>query len=192
MNRGELLAATFDAAERYGINPALFAGLIQSESSFNPNAVSSTGASGIAQFTKRTAAAYGLRPQERFNANASLDAASRYVSDLLKKYGGDWRRAISSYKGVSVGGATSADVEKALGYGRTFGERYPRLAELAELSPLSGVHNPNFVSASEGGSDDGGLSAKAAKWASSTGSKIIVWSFLLILFAFSVYQLSRA
>jgi len=103
------------AAMRYSIDPAMFQGLIQSESGWNPNAVSRTGATGLGQFTKGTAKMYGLA--DRFDPAANLDAAARYMSDLLGRNGGDWSKAIAAYKGVSVGGATMGDVNKALRMG---------------------------------------------------------------------------
>jgi hypothetical protein len=113
-------------AQRYGIDPALFASLIHSESAFNPTAVSPTGATGIAQFTKSTGRAYGLSPDDRRDPLKSLDAAARYMRDLLQRFGGDWRRAIHAYKGVAVGGARQSDVERAIaGAGRFADLRAP-------------------------------------------------------------------
>ena len=104
-----------DAALRHGIDPAMFQGLIQSESSWNPSAVSRTGATGLGQFTKGTARMYGLA--DRMDPAENLDASAHYVSDILRRNGGDWSKAIATYKGVSVGGATNADVQKAMRLG---------------------------------------------------------------------------
>lgn len=86
------LAASY--AKRYGLPESVFLAQIQQESGFNPNARSSAGAEGIAQFIPSTAKAYGL--DNPFDPQASLDAAARYDSDLLKKYG-TIQRALSAY-----------------------------------------------------------------------------------------------
>lgn len=65
------------AAAQYHIRPALLAAQIQTESSFNPNARSSAGAVGIAQFEPATAASLGVNPYDPQSAilgMAKLDA----------------------------------------------------------------------------------------------------------------------
>ena len=103
------------AAISHGIDPSMFQGLIQSESGFRNVVNPASGASGLGQFTKGTAKLYGLT--DRMDPAANLDAAARYMSDLLGRNGGDWSKAIAAYKGVSVGGATMGDVQKALRMG---------------------------------------------------------------------------
>jgi soluble lytic murein transglycosylase-like protein len=103
------------AAISHGIDPAKFQGLIQSESDFRNVVNPTSGAAGLGQFTKGTAKQYGLI--DRMDPAANLDAAARYMSDLLGRTGGDWSKAIAAYKGVSAGGATMDDVQKALRMG---------------------------------------------------------------------------
>lgn len=98
----------------YGVPSELFRSLITSESSWNPMARSPTGPLGIAQFTVETGKAYGLSPLDRLNPYKSLDAAARYLRDLLARFGGDARQAIAAYKGVSKGGATMSNVDRVL------------------------------------------------------------------------------
>ena len=99
-------------AQQYGIDPKLFSALIESESSWNPSAVSSTGCTGLAQFCKATAKEYGVT--DRQNPWQSLDGAARYLRDLLGRHDGDPAQAIAAYKGVSVGGATWGNVQSVL------------------------------------------------------------------------------
>jgi len=70
------------------------------ESNLDPKAVSSTGASGLWQFTKATARQYGLEiseeVDERFNIEKETVAACKYLKEAYKKYG-DWMTVAASY-----------------------------------------------------------------------------------------------
>ena len=59
--------------------------VIRAESNFDPNAGSSAGAQGIAQFIPSTAAAYGL--DDPFDPVAAIDAQGHLMSDLLEQFG---------------------------------------------------------------------------------------------------------
>ena len=74
-----------EAARRWNVSAALLAAQLMAESNFNPFAVSSAGASGIAQFMPATAAAYGL--DDPFDAEAAIDAQAHLMSDLLAQFG---------------------------------------------------------------------------------------------------------
>jgi hypothetical protein len=73
------------SAGRWGVPPALMAGQLMAESGFDPNAGSSAGAQGIAQFMPSTAAAYGLT--NPFDPIAAIDAQAHLMSDLLRQFG---------------------------------------------------------------------------------------------------------
>jgi hypothetical protein len=79
--RGSLLGA----ASRHGVSASLLAAQLMAESNFNPNAVSSAGAQGIAQFMPATAASYGLR--NPFDPEASINAQAQMMSGLLRQFG---------------------------------------------------------------------------------------------------------
>jgi soluble lytic murein transglycosylase-like protein len=72
------------AAGRWNVPIELLAAQLHAESNFNPFAVSPAGARGLAQFTPRTAEAYGLR--DPFDGEASIDAQAHLMHDLLGKY----------------------------------------------------------------------------------------------------------
>lgn len=74
-----------DAAARRGVSAALLAAQLMAESNFNPAAVSSAGAQGIAQFMPATAAAYGLA--DPFDWRRAIDAQARLMADLLEQFG---------------------------------------------------------------------------------------------------------
>jgi hypothetical protein len=73
------------AAARWNVSAALLAAQLMAESNFNPYAVSSAGAQGIAQFIPSTAAAYGL--DNPFDPEAAIDAQAHLMSDLIRQLG---------------------------------------------------------------------------------------------------------
>jgi hypothetical protein len=73
------------AAQRWNVSAALLAAQLYAESGFNPFAVSSAGAQGIAQFMPGTAQAYGLA--DPFDAPQAIDAQGRMMRDLLRQFG---------------------------------------------------------------------------------------------------------
>lgn len=73
------------AATHWNVSAALLAGQLMAESNFDPNAGSSAGAQGIAQFMPPTAAAYGLR--DPFDPVEAIDAQAHLMSDLLHQFG---------------------------------------------------------------------------------------------------------
>ena len=66
-----------------GINPDLFERQINQESGFNPNAVSSAGAIGIAQIEPTTAAGWNVNPHDPI---ASLQAAADAMAHYYNAY----------------------------------------------------------------------------------------------------------
>jgi hypothetical protein len=73
------------AAARWNVSAALLAAQLMAESNFNPYAVSSAGAEGIAQFIPSTAASYGLR--DPFDAGEAIEAQAHLMSDLVRRFG---------------------------------------------------------------------------------------------------------
>jgi hypothetical protein len=71
------------AAARYGVDPDQLHAMIQQESGYNPNAESSAGAQGIAQFIPETGQRYGLMTEaDRKDPVKAIDAMARHVRDL--------------------------------------------------------------------------------------------------------------
>ena len=83
------------AAQKYGIDPALLKGLIRQESNFNPNAQSPAGAAGLCQLMPGTAAALGCT--NPLDPAQAIDAGAKYLSQQLKAFGGDPRKALAAY-----------------------------------------------------------------------------------------------
>jgi hypothetical protein len=92
-------AAALAAANRYNIPPDLFFRLIEQESSWNPNAVSSVGAIGLTQIMPETARdpGFGVAPLKSYsNTDEQLRFGAEYLSALYRRYG-DWPRALAAY-----------------------------------------------------------------------------------------------
>jgi soluble lytic murein transglycosylase-like protein len=80
-------------AREEGVDPDLFLRLIQQESSFNPDAVSSAGAIGLGQLMPGTAAYLGVDPYE---PEENLRGSARYLRQQLDSFG-DTRLALAAY-----------------------------------------------------------------------------------------------
>jgi soluble lytic murein transglycosylase-like protein len=83
------------AAKKYGLDPALLAGLVKQESGFNPNAGSPAGARGLTQLMPGTAA--GLGVTNVLDPAQSLDGGAKYLRQQLDAFGGDVTRALAAY-----------------------------------------------------------------------------------------------
>lgn len=83
------------ASARWGISPALLAAQINQESGFNPTAVSSAGAQGIAQFMPGTAKAMGVNPWDPASA---IDGMARYDRQNYDKFG-TVEKMLAAYNG---------------------------------------------------------------------------------------------
>jgi hypothetical protein len=73
------------AAQHWNVGAALLAAQLYQESHFNPFAVSSAGARGLAQFTPAAARSYGL--SDPFDGEAAIMAQAHLMHDLLAQFG---------------------------------------------------------------------------------------------------------
>jgi hypothetical protein len=83
------------AAEKYGLDPALVHTVAGIESNYNPNAISPKGARGVMQVMPATAKSYGVTDPKSVAQN--IDAGARYLRDLNQKYGGDPASILGAY-----------------------------------------------------------------------------------------------
>ena len=101
MREKELRALAAQMAERYGLDPAIFTRMIETESSFNPNARNSrTGATGLGQVMSATAQdpGFGVTPlRDRLDAAENLRFSAEYLSAMVRRYDGDYRKALAAY-----------------------------------------------------------------------------------------------
>jgi len=75
--------AAVRAAGRYGLPPEFLAAALLQESAFDPQAISSAGAVGIAQFMPSTADGIGVDPFDPYDA---IDGAARLLSTYVRAY----------------------------------------------------------------------------------------------------------
>jgi soluble lytic murein transglycosylase-like protein len=80
-----LSTETFAAARENRLVPQFLAATLLQESAFDPNAVSSAGAIGIAQFTVGTAGENGVDP---WDTGSAIHGAARLLASYLKTYRG--------------------------------------------------------------------------------------------------------
>ena len=82
------------AANKHGVEPALFFALIESESNFDATAVSHAGAQGLGQLMPATAQTCGV--QDSFDVEENLDCAAWLLAYQLDKFG-DVSLALAAY-----------------------------------------------------------------------------------------------
>jgi hypothetical protein len=81
------------AADENGIPRGIFTSLVDAESSFNPSAISPTGAVGLTQLMPSTAAELGVDP---FDPLDNLSGGASYLAQQYKRFG-NWTDALSAY-----------------------------------------------------------------------------------------------
>ncbi|MCT1397788.1 lytic transglycosylase domain-containing protein [Paenibacillus sp. p3-SID867] len=83
------------AGERYGVPVSLIKAVIDAESSFNPNAVSSAGAKGLMQLMDGTAR--GLGVSNPFDPVQNIEGGTKYLSNLIQRFGGEMAMVLAAY-----------------------------------------------------------------------------------------------
>lgn len=87
------------AAQRYGVDSLLLVSVIEAESSFHADAVSSKGAQGLMQLMPVHFASMDptLDAIDPLDPEVNLDLGTRYLRDLRKRYGGNLELALAAY-----------------------------------------------------------------------------------------------
>jgi soluble lytic murein transglycosylase-like protein len=82
-------------AEEYNIDEELIRAVIQVESGWKTDAVSSKGARGLMQLMPRTAAMLGV--EDAFDPEQNIEGGVKYLAQLTDKYEGDVEKALAAY-----------------------------------------------------------------------------------------------
>ncbi|MBV9973602.1 MAG: transglycosylase SLT domain-containing protein [Candidatus Eremiobacteraeota bacterium] len=124
----ELQSIVGEAAARNSVPPALANAIVMAESGGNPSAISPSGAQGLMQLMPGTAATYHVF--NPFDPRANVDGGTRYLRDLLTRYGNNVTLAVAaynagpaavdSYHGVPPYAETRAYVERVLNAYRSY------------------------------------------------------------------------
>jgi soluble lytic murein transglycosylase-like protein len=84
-----------EAADRHQVDPALVRAVIETESNWNPAAVSRKGALGLMQLIPTTAQRFGVN--DAFSPKQNVDAGVKYLKTLLERYNGNLDLALAAY-----------------------------------------------------------------------------------------------
>jgi soluble lytic murein transglycosylase-like protein len=84
------------AAGQHGVHPALIKAMVEVESNYDPEATNkNSGAIGLMQLMPETALSLGVtNPRD---PQANLDGGTRYINQMLERYGGNLRLALAAY-----------------------------------------------------------------------------------------------
>lgn len=173
-------------AAQLGLNPAIFTAQIQQESGFNPNAVSSAGAIGIAQFMPATAA--GLNPPlNPRDPVASLKAAAQYDANNLQTYNGDYAKMLAAYNAGNgaVNTAVAAHGSNWLSYMPTETQNYVK-AIMANQTAGTGAVPTASTSATGTSTGASGLTGLLQQW----GEYVAIFLIAIVLIIIGVMLLA--
>jgi len=114
-------------AKKYKIDPHVFRGLVQTESSYRHKIINREGRKnperwsvGLAQVQPRTARDMGFKGHhsELTNPDTNLEYGAKYLRRQLKRYKGDYRKALSAYNAGTATKANKKYVTKVLTHAR--------------------------------------------------------------------------
>jgi Transglycosylase SLT domain len=91
---GELIWAK---SQKYDVDPALVAAVIEQESRFKPRAKSHVGARGLMQLMPRTGRWMGAK--NLYDPEQNVDAGVKYIAYLDRRFDGDLKKIVAAYNG---------------------------------------------------------------------------------------------
>ena len=117
------------ASHANGVDDALVHAVIFAESSYDPDAISPSGASGLMQLMPETAKRYGVR--DIFDPAQNIQGGTKHLKELLELFEGDVELALAAYNAgpgavlraghrIPPYPQTAAYVPKVMGYYKRF------------------------------------------------------------------------
>ncbi|HIP07693.1 MAG TPA: lytic transglycosylase domain-containing protein [Mariprofundaceae bacterium] len=94
-NKATFLPMITAAAKQYQIDPNLLHAIVDTESAFNPSAVSKAGAVGLTQLMPRTARSLGVK--DSWNPEQNIQGGAIFFSQLLDKFRNNTSLALAAY-----------------------------------------------------------------------------------------------
>lgn len=88
-----------EASLKYGVDEDVISAVIQQESSYNPNAVSSCGAMGLMQLMPATAKNLGVT--DPYNVEQNIMAGTKYLKQQIDAFGGNLALGLAAYNAGS-------------------------------------------------------------------------------------------
>src|SRR6266545_4710080 len=86
-----------EKAQKYDVDPALVAAVVETESKFHPQARSPVGAKGLMQLMPRTGRWLGA--SNLYDPEQNVDAGVRYIKYLQGRFDGNLKNTIAAYNG---------------------------------------------------------------------------------------------
>lgn len=121
-------------AKRHDVDPALVKAMVQAESAFNPDAVSSSGARGLMQVLPETASRFSVR--NLTDPRQNLKAGVSYLKQLIQLFDGNVIMAVAAYNagpdqvrryhGVPPYGETRRYLTKVMGLRQAYADQLRR------------------------------------------------------------------
>jgi hypothetical protein len=156
----------------YGIDPYLLSAQEKIESSWNPDAVSPTGAFGISQFEPGTAEEYGVQ-QGSTNADvlSQITGEAEYLNALLSEENDNWTDTLAAYNAgpgdVSAGLGYAANIEKLAGSAEDYSGGTPG-GEVKQSSVASGLTQADVEKTIMSDTDLGNVLKTVDSWMNAT------------------------
>lgn len=125
-----------ELAQRYQVSPHLVMAVITVESCFRESVKSPKGAAGLMQLIPATANRFGTKDQDRYKPRANIQAGTRYLQFLMKRFDGDLKLvaaaynagegAVARHKGIPPYKETRAYVKKVMNAYRKLAKGMPK------------------------------------------------------------------